>query len=62
MANKYMKSHSTTLINRETEINTTMRYNLTQSQWPSSKNPQTVNAEESVEKRDPCCTVGGNVN
>ena len=31
------------------------------SQWPSSKNPQT-SAEESVEKRDTSCTVGGNVN
>ena len=27
-----------------------------------SKNLQTINAGESVEKREPSCTVGGNVN
>ena len=26
------------------------------------KNPQTINAGEGVEKREPSCTVGGNVN
>ena len=29
---------------------------------PSSKNLQTINAEEGVEKREHSCTVGGNVN
>ena len=33
-----------------------------QSEWPSSKNLQTVNAGEGVEKRGPSCTAGGNVN
>ena len=33
-----------------------------QSQWPSSKNLQTMNAGEGMEKREPSCTVGGNVN
>ena len=33
-----------------------------QSEWPSSKNLQTINAGESVDKREPSCTVGGNVN
>ena len=33
-----------------------------QSQWPSSKNLQTMNAGENVEKREPFYTVGGNVN
>ena len=32
------------------------------SEWPSSKNPQTINAGEGVEKREPSYTVGGNVN
>ena len=31
-------------------------------EWPSSKNLQTINAGEGVEKREPSCTVGGNVN
>ena len=33
-----------------------------QSEWPSSKHLQTINAGESVEKREISCTVGGNVN
>ena len=33
-----------------------------QSEWPSSKSLQTVNAGEGVEKREPSYTVGGNVN
>ena len=32
------------------------------SEWPLSKNLQTINAGEGVEKREPSCTVGGNVN
>ena len=28
------------------------------SEWPSSKNRQTINAGEGVEKREPSCTVG----
>ena len=30
--------------------------------WPSSKSLQTINAGEGMEKREPSCTVGGNVN
>ena len=32
------------------------------SEWPSSKSLQAINAGEGVEKREPSCTVGGNVN
>ena len=32
------------------------------SEWPSSKSLQTINAGESVEKKEPSYTVGGNVN
>ena len=32
------------------------------SEWSSSKSPQTINAREIVEKREPSSTVGGNVN
>ena len=32
------------------------------SEWPASKNLQTVNAKEDMEKREPSCTVGGNIN
>ena len=31
-------------------------------EWASSENLQTTDAGEGVEKREPSCTVGGNVN
>ena len=33
------------------QIQTKMRYHLTQSEWPSSKNLQIINAEDNVEKK-----------
>ena len=32
------------------------------SEWQSSKSLQTINAGQGMEKRECCCTVGGNVN
>ena len=51
---------STALINREMQ----MQWGMTshQSEWPSSKNLQIINAGEGVEEREPFCAVGGNVN
>ena len=61
MAKKLMTSCSTSLIIREMQIKTIMRYHLTPVR-ALSENLQTRNAGEGVEKREPSCTVGGNVN
>ena len=62
MANRHMKRCSVSLIIREMQIRTTVKYQLTLVRMAIIKNLQITNAGEGVEKREPSYTVGGNVN
>ena len=52
MAKKHMKSCSTSLIIREMQIKTTMRYHLTPGRMGIIRKFTTTNAGEGVEKRE----------
>ena len=62
VANKHTGRWSTSLIIREIQTKTAMRYHLTPIKMALIKSLQIINAGEGVEKRKASCTIGGDVN
>ena len=62
MIKRHVKICSASLIIREKEIKTTMRYHVTWSEWPSSKKSLNNKYWRGCGENRTFYTVGGNVN